>query len=284
MRLAARRPAAWLAASLIAIAPLAHSADPAPPPPPLQEDNGAAPQPKFVWGLLLNLALKYAMSVFSEWLLTKLSVDLSPMAVLDKLKLNSKQVAVVPLASVTPLGTRAAGAVANTAPGEPQTALSVDNGKENFQAVHVALVVFDRAGKVTGLRPVGDGFVSGERFKLKVLPTFDGLLVVDNITPSGQRRQIFPADAGSVVAVKSGLEIFIPLQDDAYFEFTGPAGDEQLLLTLRDARAFGSAAAQTTVSRRDDAHGTSLLQEVSADTYPVIAQALQLRHTRPPAP
>ena len=74
------------------------------------------------------------------------------------------------------------------------------------------------------------------------------------------------------------MEIMIPLGQDEYFEFTGDTGDEQLVITLRDPRAFGDAAAPAVVTRKDENNGSNFMQELAANTYPVISQALKLKH------
>jgi len=278
MTSARRRAAAWSAIALFAVAPLSRAADaPAP-----ARADAAAPaddyEPKFIWGLLLNIAFKLAMTAFTEWLSNKLSKDLESSPVLQKILLSSVETFIVPLASTAPFGAKSAGAPENAVAGEPNAPIRVENGRENYQGVHVALVGFDRAGKVTGLRPVSAGFSTGERFKLKVLPTFDGLLVIENVNPRGERKQIFPPDPATVVAVKRGLEVFVPMREDAFFEFTGATGDEQLVVTIRDPRAFGTAASTAVANRKDDAYGSAFVQETPPGTYPVISQALRLAH------
>lgn len=237
-------------------------------------------QPKFVWGLLLNIGFKLASSLFTDWLQTKLNVDLSPLN-LARLAMNSLSAHIVPLATVVSSGVSAkdAGAAENTVAGEPNAPLRVgSDGQVNYQGVHVALVGFDADGKALGLRPLSAGFRTGERFKLHVLPTFDGLLVIDNINPRGRRSQVYPPRASDVVQVKAGVEILVPLDKDQYFEFTGAAGDEQLVLTLRDPRAFGEAASKAPAFRKDDPNGSSFLQEVKPERYPRVSQAIHLRH------
>jgi hypothetical protein len=248
------------------------------PAPPAQ--NGAAEemQPKFIWGVLIKFAVNYAVSAFGSYLLGKLTEQITPQNIASML-LRSKSASIVPLASVGGgLTAKSAGAPENTVAGEPTTPLKVENGRENFQAVHVALMSFDRAGNALGFAPVTAGFRTGQRFKLRVLPTFDGLLVIDNINPKNQRKQIYPAQADNVVKIAAGVEIMIPLGKDEYFEFTGTTGDEQLVITVRDPRAFGSAAASATVTRKDENNGSNFMQEVTPTTYPVISQALKLRH------
>lgn len=248
------------------------------PAPPAKDAGGEEMQPKFIWGILIKFAVNYAVSAFGSYLLGKLTEQITPQSIANML-LRSKSASIVPLGSVAgSLGAKSAGAPENTVAGEPTTPLRVENGRENFQAVHVALMKFDRAGNALGFQPVTEGFRTGERFKLRVLPTFDGLLVIDNINPRNQRKQIYPAQAENVVKIAAGMEIMIPLGKDEYFEFAGATGDEQLVITLRDPRAFGAAAATAVVTRKDENNGSNFMQELTPNTYPVISQALKLKH------
>lgn len=247
-------------------------------PAPAQEGAAEEMQPKFIWGVLIKFAVNYAISAFGSYLLGKLTEQITPQSVANML-LRSKSASIVPLASIPEsLGAKSAGAAQNAVAGEPTTPLRIENGRENYQAVHVALMKFDRAGNALGFHPVSAGFRTGERFKLRVLPTFDGLLVIDNINPRKERRQIYPGQAANVVQIKAGLEIMIPLGQDEYFEFTGAGGEEQLVITLRDPRAFGNAASGAVVTRKDENNGSNFMQELAPNTYPVISQALSLRH------
>jgi hypothetical protein len=247
------------------------------PAPPVQNDTSEEMQPKFIWGILIKFAMNYAISAFGSYLTGKLTERLTPQSVANML-LRSKSASIVPLDSVGGLGAKSAGASENTVAGEPTTPLKLENGRENYQAVHVALMNFDRNGTALGFQAVTAGFKTEERFKLRVLPTFDGLLVIDNINPRNERKQIYPAQAENVVKIKAGIEIMIPLGQDEYFEFAGATGDEQLVITVRDPRAFGNAAATTVVTRKDENNGSNFLQELAPDTYPVISQALKLKH------
>lgn len=270
------RLAALLLAASLTIQALAQSPAPAP-----QGDD--EPKPKFVWGLLINIAVKYAISAFGSYLVGKLTEQVTPSSLLAMLN-RSKTASIVPLSSVAPGGLRArsAGAPANAVAGEPTAPLKVENGRENYQAVHVALMNFDRDGNARGFRPVTSGFNTGERFKLRVLPTFEGILVIENINPRNERKQIYPAQSEDVVKIKAGVEILIPLDRDQYFEFAGATGDDQLVVTVRDPRAFGSAAATAQVSRKDENNGSNFMQELAPDTFPVISQSLHIRHEASP--
>jgi hypothetical protein len=248
------------------------------PAPPTQDGAAEEMKPKFIWGLLLNIAFKFAMSAFSDWLANKITTDLADTSKLNKIMLTSANAAIVSLADAAPFGTKSAGGPENTVADAPTKPITVENGRENYQGVHVAIVGFNRAGAVTGVQPVTAGFRSGDRIKLKVLPTFDGLLVIENITPKGERRQIYPPVGSQVVALKAGSEIMVPLARDDYFEFAGATGDEQLIVTIRDPHAFGGKESSAQVSRKDDRTGSSFVQELTPDTYPVISQTLTLKH------
>jgi hypothetical protein len=235
-------------------------------------------QPKFIWGLVLNIAFKFAMQAFSSWLTNKLTTDMNASNT-QRLMMASANAVIVTLSDASLFGAKSVGAEVNTKAGEPTNPLRVENGKENYQGVHVALVAFDGAYTATGLKPITAGFKTGERLKLKVLPTFDGLLVIENVNPKNERNQIYPAQQSTAVAVKAGVEILIPLAKDEFFEFAGASGDEQLVVTLRDPRAFGEAASKAEVNRKDEKTGSSFVQEVGPGTYPVIAQSLKLSHS-----
>lgn len=277
------RYAARLAALLLATSFAVNALGQAPAPAAPAGDEEV--KPKFIWGILLNIALKYAVSAFSSYLVGKLTEQITP-ASLSAMLLHSKSAAIVPLASVGPggLAAKSAGAPANAVAGEPTAPLRIENGRENYQAVHVALMNFDRAGNAHGFHPVTAGFNTGERFKLRVLPTFDGILVIDNINPRNERKQIYPPQADNVVQIKAGVEILIPLDTDQYFEFTGATGNEQLVVTVRDPRAFGAAAATAPVTRKDENNGSNFMQELAPGTFPVISQALLIQHDAAPRP
>lgn len=262
-------------------------AQPASPAPgaPVSQTGGEEVQPKFfLWGLLMNVAFKFAMSAFTEWYQKKMTNDLSDPVNYKKILFNTAGASLVSLiesdGAAALFGIKSVGATENTVADLPTKPIEVQGGQPNYQGVHVAVVGFDRAGNVTGLQPVTAGFRTGDRIKLKVLPTFDGLLSIDNINPQGVRRQIYPPKASQAVSVKAGSEIFVPLGSQQFFEFAGVTGDEQLVITVRDPRASGAAEAKTEVSRKDERNGSSFVQETAPGTYPVIAQSIKLRHDR----
>jgi hypothetical protein len=236
-------------------------------------------QPKFfIWGIVLNIAFKFAMTAFSSWLSNKVTNDLADTSNLNRILLNTANATVMSLSSATPFGAKSAGAPVNTVVGEPTNPIKVENGKENYQGAHVAIVGFSMAGIPTNVQPVAADFRTGDRFKLKIIPTFDGLLVIENINPKAQRAQIYPASMTDVVAIKAGVEIFIPLAKDEFFQFAENTGEEKLVITLRDPRAFGDAESKMPANRKDEKTGSSFVQETPPGTYPVISQSLNLKH------
>jgi hypothetical protein len=237
-------------------------------------------QPKlfFIWGIVFNIAFKFAMTAFSNWLTNKATMDVTNTSNLNRILLNTANATVMSLSSATPFGTKSASAPENTVLGDPVVPFKIENGKENYQGVHVAIVGFNAAGDATNIQPINADFHTGDRFKLKVIPTFDGLLVIENINPKSQRNHIYPANPGDVIALKAGVEVFVPIAKDEFFQFAENTGEEQLVVTIRDPRAFGAAESQMQANRKDEKTGSSFVQETPPGTFPVISQSLKLKH------
>ena len=283
-----------LTAALTAVALLAASAGwaqqpaPAAPPPPAAQDGaqsgaqGSDVQPRFIWGILINYAISRLSSavwdIFASYLTSKLTGGLvsNPgiltQGIVSNLIGNSG-------ARLVP---RSSGAIAargaDVIVGSPETPISVAGGKENFQGAHVALMLAN-PDKTYSVRPVSEGFKTGERFKLRIVSTFGGELTIENINPNGERRPIYPAGADQVVSLEPGKETVIPLGEDQYFEFARATGREQLVVNLADPRAIGPAASTNKVFRQDQKYGSNFVQEVTPSTFPHISQAIDLQHS-----
>ena len=163
--------------------------------------------------------------------------------------------------------------------GRPNKPLELQDKEANYQGVHVAIVTINAQGKPAAVRSVKDGFRSGERFKLRVVATFEGLVAIENINPKGEKKHIYPEN-NNVVAIAQGRETLIPLGDEEWFELTGNTGKEQLVVTVRDRRAFGEVASPSNIFRQDEKYGTNFVQEVSPNkTFPVITQSLTFDHS-----
>jgi hypothetical protein len=249
----------------------------APPPPPAAAQDEEV-QPRFIWGIIINFALSkiggLVWNIFSSWLETKLTggVDAAVNHVTASLFKNSG-------ASVKPRSSTAVAARgAEVVVGTPDTALKAGDGKENYQGVHLALMLAQPDGKSFQFRAVNQGFKTGEKFRLRVVSTFGGEMTIENINPRGERRQIYPAKSEEVIALQPGKETLIPLGDEEYFAFTNTIGREQLVINIADPRAVGPAASRNKVYRQDVRYGSNFVQEVTPETYPFISQAIELTH------
>ena len=270
------RVAAAVTALTVSTAALAHSSAPLPATsaPPQQEAEG-----KFVWGVLIKLIAPSVFQLFANWVLKKIEPSYDENA-LRKLALNVAGTSIVKLGNL--FGGRdiiLPGVTPNTTLGEPTEALQTSKSGENFQGVHVALVEVDAEGKPVGFRTVADGFRTGERFKLRVLSTFEAIVVLGNITPKGAQRQIYPVTGSEAVRIPAGKEVLLPLGPKEYLQFAGDVGRDQITITVRDPRSLEAGRASTTqVFRKDETYGSNFVQEVKTGHYPVIAEAIGIQH------
>ena len=165
--------------------------------------------------------------------------------------------------------------------GQPDIPLALGaDGRPNYQGMHLALAEADRAGDGLRFRAVGAGFETGERFKLRLVSTFDAVVVIDSVNPAGVRRRLYPAAGGGdeVVVLKAGQPALLPLAQEQYFEFAGQTGEERLLVTVRDPRAGGQALTDQPIYRQDTEWGSNFLQLVPPDSFAGFTQALRLNH------
>lgn len=243
---------------------------------PQQEAEG-----KFVWGILIKLIAPSVFQLFANWVLKKLEPSYDENA-LRKLAMNVADAGIVKLGSLfASKEIILAGVAPNTTLGAPTEALQTDKGGENFQGVHVALVEVDADGKPVGFHTVTDGFRTGERFKLRVLSTFDAVVVLGNITPKGTQRQIYPVSGSEAVRIPAGKEVLLPLGPKEFLQFAGDVGHDQITITVRDPRSLEAGHASTAqVFRKDETYGSNFLQEVKPGRYPVIAEAIVVQHRR----
>lgn len=240
---------------------------------------------KVVWGvLLLKLLAPTAMDVFVRWLAGKISVK-TDSAALRRLATGGTSAVIVDVFRAA-FGAKAVpsrdivlvGATPNAGADSPDTPLTVKDGRENYQGAHLALVGVDGQGNLTGFHPLAQGFRTGERFKLRVVSTYDALVVLENITPHGERRQIYPAEGGKAVFIKAGEENLLPLGRDLALQFAGATGDDRLVVTVRDPRSLSGTPSTGKVSRQDHDYGSNFLQSTAPGTYPVIAESISIRH------
>jgi hypothetical protein len=266
--------AAALAASMIGSAVAQTTPAPAPAP---STSTSEEVQPRFVWGILIQLAVSrvggFAWDIFTRWLETKLTGGLD--------SLTDRMVLGLTSSSGARIASRSAEVAPRAAPviGTPDKPLSVENGKENYQGANIAILAGAKGSTTFEARAVNAGFKTGERFKLRIVSTFGGELTLENINPKGDRRQIYPASSAEVVRLEPGKETFIPLGPDEFFEFTGESGKEQLIVNLVDPRATSGHASTNKVFRQDVKYGSNFVQEVGNDTFANITQAIEIQHS-----
>ena len=267
----------WVAVAVMASVLASASAQvPAPDAAPASEEV----QPRFIWGILIQMAVSkiggFAWDVFTRWMESRLTGGLDSLS--EKMVLGLTGNSGARLASRSAVVTTDTGVVVGT----PSTPLTFDDGKENYQGANIAILAGPKGSNQLEARPVNAGFRTGERFKLRIVSTFGGELMLENINPRGERRQIYPAAGNQVVSLLAGKETFVPLGPDEYFEFTGTTGKEQLVVTLVDPRATGDRASKSKVFRQDVKYGSNFVQEVAGGTFPHITQAIELQHTAQP--
>jgi len=251
--------------------------------PPATPSTDMPPQAegKFVWGILIKLIAPAVFDFFAEWVKKKIAAKYNESS-LEYLAGNAAVAVIVNLSgylSGKDIVLGGAGTAPNAALGTPEEPLKTGKDGENFQGVNVALVSIDDNGKPTGLRTVADGFTTGERFKLRVLSTFDAVVVLGNITPKGAQRQIYPAAVGQAVSIPAGKEILLPLGKQEYLQFAGDVGRDQLTFTVRDPRSLQTGQASSArVFRKDETYGSNFVQEVKPGQYPVISESIGIEH------
>lgn len=232
------------------------------------------PQPKFIWGIVLKFAAQKVFEVFFSWASEKLFPGVA-----ERLTLALEE-AVTPSGAATliPIAQQAVPITSKVTEDAPDAPVFAKSGRENYQGAHLSLLVLQPDGRTLAVRPVSAGFVSGERFRIRIGSTFEGELTLDNIDPHGERKRLYPASPEQVLSIKSGVPVILPLEPDAFFEFDDVAGEEKLVVSLRDPRAQGREVARSEVHRQENASGTGLLQEVAPGKYAAIAETIALQH------
>src|SRR5512135_2637541 len=176
---------------------------------------------------------------FEKWLAPKLSHGFA----LEELAAGKKTPVLIPASGVAP------------------AALHDKRAQLSYHGVHFAVAVLEADGRHLALRPFNKGFRSGERFKLRVVSTFNGFVQVENINPKWERKQIFPAAPDRRVTLLAGEEILIPEGRDQYFEFAQTKGEEQLVVTVQDERATEKTVSHSRVYRQDRGYGSNFIQQ-----------------------
>jgi hypothetical protein len=146
----------------------------------------------------------------------------------------------------------------------------------NYQGMQVAYLVSDATGSRLEQRPLSSPPRRGERFKIRVTPTFDAQVRVAVLTggawsPS-RGPNLVPASTGSV-RVAAGRTMDLPAERDHYF-MIGEAGVPRLLLSVHHERADEANRTRQPAYRRDLAGGTTYMQLVPVGSRPAIEQMI----------
>jgi len=148
----------------------------------------------------------------------------------------------------------------------------------NYQGVHMSLLVLDGAGRVTQ-KPLSAGVAVGERFKIRITPTFDAVSeldqVVGDVWRSQRTGQAYPAQ-GKSVAIKAGQTVDLPLGAELFFAVDGRTPDERMVISVRHAKAVQEAASDQPSYRQESARGSSYLQLVPSGQYPKVEQVISV--------
>jgi hypothetical protein len=165
--------------------------------------------------------------------------------------------------------------------GQPELPLLGDAGASargwgpslNYQGMHVKMVLLDERGVARRVQPVNAPLRAGQRFKVRVTPTFDAVAGIDGLagdTWSLRRAaQIYPPQ-GTSVQIRAGETVDLPLGATEYFVM--PVNAAPMVLSVRHPRASGTAASDQPAYRADGARGSNYLQLVPQGQWPAIEQ------------
>lgn len=144
----------------------------------------------------------------------------------------------------------------------------------NYQGLHMKVVSLDGAGN-RQQRPLSAPLQPGERFKIRVVATYEAVATVDKLMgePWTSQRvgQIYP-QAGMSVHMYAGETVELPLGDQYFVAGNNPA--ERLVVSVRHPRALRDAATDQPAYRQDGATGSSYLQLAPVGKLPHIEQVL----------
>jgi hypothetical protein len=147
----------------------------------------------------------------------------------------------------------------------------------NYQGVSLRQVVLDASGRRLENRPMGKPLRPGERFKLRITPSFDAVADVDQVRGDiwyGQRTgQVYP-QAGMSVELRAGQTVDLPLEPNEFFVMDRWDPSERLVLSVRHRLALDTARSNQPAYRQDTARSSNYLQLVPAGQYPAIEQLI----------
>ena len=152
--------------------------------------------------------------------------------------------------------------------------------ERNYQGVRVSFVVLSADGSRREVRPVSSPPRPGERFRVRILPSFDAVSHIESIAegPWNPRRagRIYPRP-GFSVAIDAGEIVELPLDPRAFMRQEGAAVD-RMLLVVRHAHAERTRLSTQPAYRQDGPRGSHFVQLVGEGGYPYFEQIVTLRN------
>lgn len=145
----------------------------------------------------------------------------------------------------------------------------------NYQGMHVRLLVLDRDGRTLRPRSLSAPPAPGERFRIRVTPSFAAVAEVGLIYgPSWDAKrggQLYP-QAGMSVAIEAGQTADLPLEPNRFFVMG--ADETRLLFSVRHPGATEAQRSTQPAYRQDATLGSSYLQLIPKDKQPAFEQLL----------
>lgn len=153
-------------------------------------------------------------------------------------------------------------------------------GGLNYQGMHASYVLLDAKGRQTGLLPLSKPLPAGQRFRIRITPTFDGVAGIDQVLGTvwdAQRTGPVYPTPGLSAEVKAGQATTLPVGPNLHFVMRGRPATERLVLQVRHAKATADTRSDQPAYRQDSGAGSSYLQLVPRGQYPLVEQVLTMR-------
>ena len=148
----------------------------------------------------------------------------------------------------------------------------------NYQGMHVRLLVLDATGRSLQVRGLNQLPRPGERFRIRVTPSFSAVAEVDLVNggdwQAKRAGQVYPKP-GMSVQMNPGETVDLPLEPTQFFVMGGQT--DKLVLGVRHTRATDQARTDQPAYRQDVRSGSSFLQLVRPGRYPAFEQLIAAR-------
>jgi hypothetical protein len=128
------------------------------------------------------------------------------------------------------------------------------------------------------IRSAQADFKSGERFRVKITPTFTGFLQIQHKGTSSVTEVLFPRAPIQYVQLNAGQSMVIPADPKRFYYFDDKKGIEQIIVQFADYQGIQGQFSNKVIHRQDDGRSTYLMQEVSKTQHPFIIQAISMEH------